>query len=231
VGHKLTGGVPLPRSFFARPSDEVAPELLGQVIEHETPDGLVAVVLTEVEAYAGAADPASHAYRGQTRRNAVMFGPPGHAYVYFTYGMHFCVNLVCRLAGTASAVLLRGGAVIEGAEIARRRRAASRGDADLARGPGRLCQALAIDRGLDGADICDPGSPLRVLGIRPGRTPVPGQVRSGPRVGVRGAADVPWRFWTDGDPTVSTYRPHTPRRRARAAPVTAPLGEDGTMQP
>jgi DNA-3-methyladenine glycosylase len=199
----------LERAFFGRPSLEVAPELLGCVIEHETPQGLVAVALTEVEAYMGTADPASHAYRGQTRRNAVMFGPPGHAYVYFTYGMHFCVNLVCMPEGIASAVLLRAGAVVEGARLARGRRAASRADADLARGPARLCQALAIDRALDGADVCDAASPLR---IRPGQPPDPGQVRCGPRVGVRGAADVPWRFWVDGEPTVSVYRPHVPRR-------------------
>ncbi len=154
----------LPRDFFARPSQQVAPDLLGCVLESGLPDGLVAVALTEVEAYAGHADPASHAYRGPTRRNAVMFGEPGHAYVYFTYGMHFCVNLVCLPEGTASAVLLRAGAVVTGVDLARRRRAATRSagtgpaDRDLARGPARLCQALGIDRALDGADACDPRS-------------------------------------------------------------------------
>ena len=113
----------IPREFFARPSAEVAPDLLGCVLEHETADGLVAVELTEVEAYAGRSDPASHAYRGKTPRNAVMFGPPGHAYVYFTYGMHFCVNMVCLGEnGSASAVLLRAGAIIAGEDLARARR-------------------------------------------------------------------------------------------------------------
>jgi DNA-3-methyladenine glycosylase len=112
----------LAREFFDRPSAEVAPELLGCVLEHETVDGLVAVRVTEVEAYAGEADPASHAWRGRTQRTAVMFGPPGHAYVYFTYGMHFCVNLVCMPEGTASAVLLRAGRIVAGEDVARARR-------------------------------------------------------------------------------------------------------------
>src|ERR1700685_24687 len=112
----------IPRAFFARLSVPVAPDLLGCVLEHQTEAGLVAVELTEVEAYAGASDPASHAYRGKTARNAVMFGAPGHASVYFTYGMHFCVNVVCLGNGSASAVLLRAGRIIEGEELARARR-------------------------------------------------------------------------------------------------------------
>ena len=132
---------------------------------HETGDGLVAVEIVEVEAYRGESDPASHAFRGQTARNAVMFGEPGHAYVYFTYGMHFCVNLVCQPAGEAEAVLLRAGRVVAGAGLAAARRLAGRkvAERDLARGPARLCQALAIGRAQNGADVCDPGSPLRVL--------------------------------------------------------------------
>ena len=206
----------IPRKFYARPSVEVAPDLLGSVLEHETADGLVAVELTEVEAYAGRSDPASHAYRGKTARNAVMFGPPGHAYVYFTYGMHFCVNVVCLgEEGSASAVLLRAGRVIAGEELACARR--TRGTTaiaprDLARGPARLCQALGIDRALDGADVCAPGSPLQVTGAT---LAGPG-VSAGPRVGVSHGAEEPWRFWITGDPTVSVYRPHVPRRRARA---------------
>jgi DNA-3-methyladenine glycosylase len=272
LGAQDEGPVPgglLPRGFFAGSPLAVAPRLLDCVLEHETGDGLVAVMLTEVEAYDGSADPASHAYRGRTGRNAVMFGGPGHAYVYFTYGMHFCVNLVCRPEGTASAVLLRAGRVIEGVPLAAARRAAGRNGArrraggpewpggrersggpagsggqagpgapgvispavarELARGPARLCQALGIDRGLDGTDVCDPGSPLR---IRPAPevgsgAPSP-SVSRGPRVGISAAAGRPWRFWLTGDPTVSPYRPHVPR--ARPKPVSSPAAEDETMR-
>jgi DNA-3-methyladenine glycosylase len=216
----------LPRDFFARPSVEVAPDLLGCVLEHETADGVVAVELTEVEAYAGASDPASHAYRGKTRRNAVMFGPPGHAYVYFTYGMYFCVNLVCLgEAGPAgqkgaSAVLLRAGAIVAGEELARVRRTRSPAvisSRDLARGPARLCLALGIDRALDGADACVPSSSLRVgTGAEPAARSV--KIATGPRVGVSSAAEIPWRFWLEGDPTVSVYRAAAPRRSKLVTP-------------
>ena len=213
----------IPRDFFARPSVPVAPELLGCVIEHQTAAGLVAVELTEVEAYAGESDPASHAYRGKTARNAVMFGPPGHAYVYFTYGMHFCVNLVCLGNGSASAVLLRAGRVIEGEELARARRtkgAVTVPFRDLARGPARLCQALDIDRSRDGADVCVADSPLRMRWPDARTTVRSAQstVASGPRVGVSSAAEIPWRFWIEGEPTVSVYRPATPRRRKLVTP-------------
>jgi DNA-3-methyladenine glycosylase len=204
----------LDRAFLDRPSDEVAPDLLGCVLEHETCDGLVAVRLTEVEAYAGAVDPASHAYRGKTARNAVMFGAAGHAYVYFTYGMHFCVNVVCQPAGIASAVLLRAGAVIAGEQLASRRRAGRVG-AELARGPARLCQALAIDRAMDGADLCDPASPLRLRPrlAEPSPAATDSVISTGPRVGVREGAQTPWRYWVTAAPTVSAYRAHTPRNR------------------
>lgn len=201
---------PLPRDFFARPAEEVAPGLLGRFLARATREGTVVLRITEVEAYAGAGDPASHAYRGRTQRNAVMFGPPGHAYVYFTYGMHFCVNLVCLTEGMAAAVLLRAGDFVSGRELARRRRPRAR-DGDLARGPARLCRALAIDRELNGADICDPAGPLRVLGGEP-ESASSDRIRRGPRTGVNGAKDVPWRFWLAGEPSVSPYRPHTPRR-------------------
>ena len=224
----------IPRTFFARPSVEVAPDLLGCVLEHQTADGLVAVELTEVEAYAGRSDPASHAYRGKTARNAVMFGPPGYAYVYFTYGMHFCVNVVCLgEEGSASAVLLRAGRVIAGEELACARR--TRGTTaiaprDLARGPARLCQALGIDRSQNGADMVSAGSPLRMLSgaghparsallvSGDGHPATPRRIVTGPRVGVSSAAEIPWRFWYDGDPTVSIYRPHVPRRPKLVTP-------------
>jgi len=208
------------RDFFARHSVQVAPELLGCVLEHQTADGLVAVELTEVEAYEGETDPASHAYHGKTQRNAVMYGPPGYAYVYFTYGMHFCVNLVCLPAGRASAVLLRAGMVTEGEDLARTRRTKSAAIAsrDLARGPARLCQALGIDRSLDGADVCASGSPLRVRWPGARRTDRSAKIISGPRVGIARAAEVPWRFWIEGEPTVSAYRANVPRKRKLVTP-------------
>jgi DNA-3-methyladenine glycosylase len=196
----------LPRSFYARPVLEVARDLLGAVVIH----GDVAVRLTEVEAYAGGHDPASHAFRGPTRRNTVMFGPGGHAYVYFTYGMHFCMNLVTAPEGQASAVLLRAGEVVRGLEQARDRRGRA-ADRDLARGPARLTVALGVDRRLDGADVTDAASALQV---RRGSPVDDTYVRWGPRVGVSAAGDLPWRAWVHDDPTVSVYRAHAPRRRS-----------------
>jgi len=193
------------RELLSRPVLDVAPRLLGATLRH----GEVAVRLTEVEAYDGPDDPGSHAYRGRTPRNAVMFGPPGHLYVYFTYGMHFCCNVVCGQEGSPSAVLLRAGEIVEGVELARQRRSGAP-DRDLARGPARLCQALAIGREENGADLAS-----RPLTLVPG-TP-DGAVSTGPRVGLRDAPDRPWRFWLTGEPTVSAYRPAAPRRR-RAAP-------------
>jgi DNA-3-methyladenine glycosylase len=252
----------LPREFFGRPAAEVAPALLGCVLARDSPEGLVAAVVVETEAYAGQADPASHAFRGRTARNAVMFGPPGHAYVYFTYGMHFCVNLVCQPEGEATAVLLRAGRVIEGTPLARQRRsraepAARAGippepgarsgsgavlaagtdalaagtdarvrERDLAQGPARLCQALGINRSLDGADVCDSLGPLQIRG--PASAASVGRISRGPRVGVSRAAEVEWRFWIAGDPCVSAYRAYLPRR-ARASPVTGPPSGGGNI--
>lgn len=202
----------LPRAFYDRPVLDVARDLLGAYVVHAPAgEGVVAVRLTEVEAYAGGHDPASHGFRGPTPRTTVMFGDGGHAYVYFTYGMHFCVNLVTGPAGQAAAVLLRAGEVVEGADTARARRNDAP-DRDLARGPARLTVALGIAREQNGADVTQRSSPLRVLR----GTPVDdARVRWGPRVGVSAAAELPWRVWVDGEPTVSTYRAHTPRRRSR----------------
>lgn len=195
---------------------EVARSLLGAVVARSTAEGTVTIRLTEVEAYAGELDPGSHAFRGRTPRTATMFGPPGHAYVYFTYGMHYCVNLVCGPTGTASAVLLRAGAVVVGLELAQSRRPAAR-PRDLARGPARLTKALNVDRALDGSDVTDPGSPLRVLGGDPVDEH---SIRASPRTGVAGAgAATPWRFYLDAEPTVSPYRPAAARRGNRAGPV------------
>jgi DNA-3-methyladenine glycosylase len=194
----------LDRSFFDRPVLDVAPDLLGVVVCHAG----VSVRLTEVEAYDGPNDPGSHAYRGRTPRNVTMFGPPGRLYVYFSYGMHWCANVVCGPAGTASAVLLRAGEVVQGAELAQQRRGARVAARDLARGPARLTQALRLDRAHDGADLCDGA-------IRLDRGAPPETTSTGPRVGLREAADRPWRFWVEGDRHVSAYRPAVDRRRSR----------------
>ena len=187
-----------------------ARSLLGAVLQVDSPQGTVAVTLSEVEAYAGPADPASHAFRGRTPRTAVMFGPAGFLYVYFVYGMHWCCNVVCGPDGDASAVLLRAGRVTAGAELARSRRPSARADAELARGPARLTAALGITGSGTGADLLDPASPIRLLA----GAPVPdAAVRTGPRVGVAVAAEVPWRLWVDGDPAVSPYRSGTRRER------------------
>ena len=197
------------RQFFDAPSVETAPLLLGAVLRHSTAEGTVAVRLTEVEAYLGEADPGSHAYRGPSKRNAVMYGEPGHLYTYFTYGMHVCANLTCSPAGTASAVLLRGAEVIDGIEFARVRRRTSKTDADLARGPARLVVALGITLADGGADLAAPPFELTL-------PPRPLPFEAGPRTGVSGAGgsrDYPWRFWLPGERSVSPYRAHAPKRR------------------
>ena len=209
----MTGSAESLRTRLAHPALDVAPALLGSVLRHVTAEGAVAVRVTEVEAYAGADDPGSHAYRGPTRRNEVMFGPAGHLYVYFTYGMHHCSNVVVGDEGTAAAVLLRAGEVVEGLDLARARRPRST-DRDLARGPARLCTVLAIDGGSNGADLATGDLTLQV-----GEPPTPSAVERGPRVGLRHAADHPWRFWLRDEPTVSAYRPAAPRKpgKPRAA--------------
>jgi DNA-3-methyladenine glycosylase len=198
----------------------VAPELLGAHLT-STVGGPVVVRITEVEAYGGIGeDPGSHAHRRRTDRNDAMFGPVGHAYVYFTYGMHWCVNVVAHESDVAGAVLIRAGEVVSGHEQARLRRATARTDRELARGPARLAACLGITGDLDGTDLLDPRGVLQlsdlgstagawVRGARDGTG-----ILSGPRTGVAGdGAGRPWRFWLAGDPTVSPHRPAAVRRR------------------
>lgn len=215
-------------ALLSRPAPEVAPRLLGGLFGHRTADGLVAVRITEVEAYGGPAgsdlpDPGSHTWGGRTRRNASMFGPPGHVYVYFTYGMHHAVNVVCRPRGVAGGCLVRAGEVVEGAELARARRAAGRAspvpDAALARGPGNLAKALGIALPHDGAPLGAgdrPGAhgPAHGFFLQPPARPA--DAASGPRTGVSGPGgtpEFPWRWWIPGEPSVSPYRAAVPRRR------------------
>ena len=196
-------------TLLAGPVEAAARGLLGCLLSA----GGVTVRLTEVEAYAGSGgDPASHAHRGRTKRNAVMFGPAGHAYLYFTYGMHWCMNVVTGPDGEASGVLLRAGQVVDGLDVARARRPAVRREVDLARGPARLCSALGLDGATYGAYLLGDGA----VRLRPPEHPVPAvEIAAGPRVGVTGAHDVPWRFWIAGDPTVSAYRRHVPKPKPR----------------
>ena len=203
---------PLPAAFYLRPLLEVTRDLLGRLLVHRAADGVAAVRLVEVEAYDGAGrDPASHAHRGPTPRNQVMFGPPGHLYLYFTYGMHWCANVVCAPEGTAEAVLLRAGEPVCGAELMAARRPASR-PRDLARGPARLCQALGLAGWANGVPL-DRGPVLLTAGW-----PVPDdQVAWTGRVGVTAAADRPWRALVAGHPSVSPGRPGPARRRSRPA--------------
>lgn len=188
--------------MLAGPVEQVAPRLLGARLSY----GDVSIRLTEVEAYAGAADPGSHAFRGRTARNAVMFGPAGHLYCYFTYGMHVCANVVCGPAGEASGVLLRAGEVVDGLALVRQRRLGA-SDRDLARGPARLCRAMGLTLAHNGTDL--EGGAVR-LQLAPTWEE---RIAAGPRVGLRGAPERPWRFWIEGDPTVSAYRPAKGLRR------------------
>jgi DNA-3-methyladenine glycosylase len=211
--------------LLQNPATEVAPYLLGALVRHESPEGPVVVRLSEVEAYLGPADsadpdPGAHSFRGKTNRNAVMFGPPGHLYVYFTYGMHFCANLVCRPEGTSSGCLMRAGEIVEGLELARSRRPTAKHDVELAQGPARLAKALGLTREHNGIPAL--GGEVTVTLPQFPET----AVRTGPRVGISGpgGADAyPWRYWIDGDPTVSKFKPgvvRSPRRRASTAPST-----------
>ncbi|HML00339.1 MAG TPA: DNA-3-methyladenine glycosylase [Acidimicrobiales bacterium] len=189
----MTAHKVLPRSFYVGDALQVAPALLNKVLVR----GKRAGRIVEVEAYRGSDDPASHAYRGPTPRNATMFGPPGRLYVYFTYGMHWCANVVCGPQGEAQAVLLRALAPVAGVVEMRRGRLTDR---QLASGPARLCQALGITGEDDGADLVKGGRQLKVVDDG---TPPPPRVAISGRVGISSAADLPWRFFVPGDPHVS----------------------------
>ena len=183
----------LGRAFYARDALEVAPLLLGRTLVSESEAGTVTGRIVEVEAYCGPRDPASHAYRGPTQRNAVMFGPPGHLYVYFTYGMHYCANVVCESVGSPGAVLLRAVEPLAGLELMGERREVDPASLRLlARGPARLAQAFGIDRSLDGSDLV--GGPVWIGGPQVLR----GDVVAGPRIGITRAAAEPWRFYEAG---------------------------------
>jgi DNA-3-methyladenine glycosylase len=188
-------------SELDQPATDVAPLLLGSRLSHTTPDGTVTVVLTEVEAYLGAEDPASHAFRGETTRNRSMFSGQGHLYVYRSHGLHWCCNVVTGPEGQPGAVLLRAGRVTEGLPLARARRGEGKPDAALASGPGCLTQALGITGADDGVHLLAGGA----LRLEPGSGRVPAFV-SGPRVGISKAMDQPWRYWVPEDPTVSRHR-------------------------
>jgi len=203
------------RSSLAADAVDVAPLLLGAVLRVTSDDGVVAVRLSEVEAYHGRGtgevpDLASHARMGPTQRNRTMWGEPGHLYVYMNYGMHDAVNVACSPEGRASGVLLRAGEIVDGIEIVRARRLTARRDTELAQGPGRFARALGLSsKRHDGVDALDgTQGGVRVELFAPGG-PV-GAVRSGPRTGVAGdeaSCALPWRFWIEDDPTVSRFRP------------------------
>ena len=202
------------REFLRRSPLEVAPALLGSLLTV----GEVGLRITEVEAYLGVGeDPGSHSFRGQTPRNATMFGDAGHLYVYFTYGMHTCANIVCSPPGISGGVLLRAGEIVSGLSAAQSRRTTSRRDTDLAQGPARLTVALAIAMTDDGADLASSRVRLDVAAPL-----APALISSGPRTGVAGpggSVDYPWRYWITGDPTVSPYKPAKPSKTALRPPV------------
>lgn len=190
---------PLPRAFYDRPTLTVARDLIGKTLLRRTAEGVAGGMIVETEAYTAANDPAAHGYRGQTPRNRSMFGGPGFAYVYRSYGIHYCLNVVTEGQDVAAAVLIRAIRPEIGIELMRRRRGERIGDRDLARGPGRLCQALALSIDDDGSDLL--GSAMWLIET-PGLEEMP-RIAATARIGITQAADWPWRFVVVGDPYVS----------------------------
>jgi DNA-3-methyladenine glycosylase len=219
-------GVNIDRDLLAGPALEVAPALLGATVLSRVNGSEVLVRITEVEAYEGAIDPASHAYRGQTKRNAVMFGEAGHLYCYFVYGMHWCANVTCGQPGTAAAVLLRAAEIIDGTPVAQARTLAGGptrlSPAKLASGPARLARVLGLTGECTGLDLLDPGSPVQLTSLQAADARSPASYCTGPRVGVAAAAEHPWRFWLPGEASVSAYRPGGRKRVAGTRQTGAP---------
>ncbi len=197
------------RQRLAGSAESAAPVLLGALLTSELDGRLVRARITEVEAYEGELDPASHAFRGPTKRNQVMFGPAGRLYVYFVYGMHWCANVVCGPVGTAAAVLLRAGEIVEGEEHARDRTPSSISAAKLASGPARLARCLGLSGSHTGLDLFDPRSPVQIVALG-----APVGHLTGPRVGIAVAVEQPWRFWLPDEPSVSAFRPGGRKRPA-----------------
>ncbi len=193
----------LPRSFYRRDPRVVAPELLNKLFVND--DGRAGRIV-EVEAYCGADDPAAHSYRGRTARNATMFGPAGHMYVYFTYGMHWCANAVCSEVGEGVGVLLRAIEPVAGIDLMREARPRASRDRDLGSGPARLAQAMGITRRFDGADLVANDQGLRIVSDG---MPCPAEPAVGPRIGISAGVEHPWRWHVPGHPHVS----HARRRR------------------
>lgn len=190
------GLVPVSRRLLSGDPLDVAPRLLNTLLVR----GERVVRIVEVEAYRGLEDPASHAYRGPTKRNATMFGPAGHLYVYFTYGMHWCANVVCGPVSVAGAVLLRAAAPVAGTEAMWAARRAAHRERDLCNGPAKLCQAMGLTGDFDGADLL--GGDLGVRLCSDGTEP-PKRPGNGARIGITAAAERRWRWWITGDPNVS----------------------------
>jgi DNA-3-methyladenine glycosylase len=192
----LSGGDHLERASLEGDVVDVGPWLLNKLLVV----GQRAGRIVEVEGYRGSEDPASHAFRGPTTRNATMFGPPGHLYVYFTYGMHWCANVVLGPPGTAQALLLRALAPLRGLEQMRAARPRARRDQDLCNGPAKLCQALGVTGALDGVDLVTGD---RGVSLADDGTPPPARPARGPRIGISTATDLAFRWWVAGDPHVS----------------------------
>jgi DNA-3-methyladenine glycosylase len=208
VARRSRLGEPLATRFYDRPTELVARELLGAVLQCTTPEGVTRGRIVETEAYLGPDDPACHAAAGLTARTAHLFGPPGMAYVYFIYGMYWCFNAVTRERGHGAAVLVRAVSPIDGVELMRRRRPKVRNDRDLTNGPGKLCMAMGIVGAMSGASLRD--GPIV---IRAGEPVADAAVEVTPRIGIRQAAEWPLRYFVRDDPYVSATPKGFPRSR------------------